>query len=119
DERRAWFARVRRHVPPDTGDAVHEAVSALELEPLDDLSGGRWRAVIPGSAALPSCPHHERLKHRARRSDGSLVLLRYGGRGRWGQATLARALELARLGVGPEVLGAAAGFIALRWIEGR
>lgn len=119
DERRGWFARVRRHVPPHTNDAVLEAANALDLEPLDDLSGGRWRAAIPGSAALPSCPHHERRKQRARRSDGSLALLRYGGRGRWGQATLARALELARLGLGPEVLGAAAGFIALRWIEGR
>lgn len=121
--RRAWFASARKHIPPDDHEPDHrgiqEVASALDLDIVDDLSAGRWRTVVPEASALPSCPHHERRKLRARGADGAVYLLRYAGRGRWGRATVERALRLAELGLGPGVYGRAGGFIALSWLEGR
>jgi hypothetical protein len=117
--RRTWYAAMRKHIPPDDRGHVHQVASALGLVVTDDLSAGRWRTVVPETSALPSCPHHERRKYRARGPDGAMYMLRYAGRGRWGRATVERALRLAELGIGPRVHGHAGGFIAVQWIEGR
>lgn len=119
EERRAWFAGARTFPPPPDGGRGARVAAGLGLGEPEDLSGGRWRAVVPGAAEEPACVGHERLKYRARDSRGGAWLVRYAGLGRWGRGAEERAALLAEAGVGPEVLGAADGFLARRWVEGR
>src|SRR5690606_7933849 len=113
--RRRWFARQRRFIPQAADDGLAATSSAPGLPPVEDLSAGRWRAVVPDSSTLPACSHHERRKHLARGEDGRSYVLRYVGRGRWGRAAIDRALQLAELGIGPDLLGWSNGFVATRW----
>lgn len=84
--------------------------------PLQDIGGGRWRAMH-GLAAADAPPVHgwqERRKFLARGERGSW-LVKFVGLGRGGRQKVACARALARAGFGPEVAGECHGFIIERW----
>jgi len=117
--RRAWFAAARKYGPPGADGRPAAVVARLGLGDLQDLSAGRWRAVVPGAAAEAADVVHERCKYRARDARGGAYAVRYAGLGRWGEAAAARAAGLAAAGIGPEVVAYAGGFLVQRWVEGR
>lgn len=118
ERRRVWFERARKAALPPADERTERVLAAFGLERPEDLSGGAWRPKLRGAWAIPACTGHERLKHRARRPDDSVYLLRFAGLGRWGEAALQRAMRLSETGVGPEVVGLREGFLARRWLDG-
>lgn len=119
EERRAWYAGVRTYAPPDEQGRNEAVCAALGLEAnAKDLGWGQWRHTLPDAADLPAAAHHERRKLRTHDAQGRPVLVRYAGLGRWGERVRSRAEALADAGVGPAVLGASDGFLALGWTGG-
>jgi hypothetical protein len=118
DERRRWLASARKVSPAHDPARIHRVAERLGIRELRDLSWGAWRRELTDSAGLPAAPIHERLKFRGVAADGSTCILRYAGLGRWGSEAVGRARVLADAGAGPAVLGAADGFVALRWTDG-
>ncbi|HEV2129451.1 MAG TPA: hypothetical protein VGR27_00020 [Longimicrobiaceae bacterium] len=118
EERRAWFDSVRRYFAPLEEQRPARLAARLGLAEPEDLSGGQWRAVVPGAEAEPAFAMFERRKYRAQDPQGGAYLMRYAGLGRWGEATAARAAALAEAGVGEEVIEYADGFLIYRWQEG-
>jgi hypothetical protein len=84
--------------------------------PLEDISGGRWRAHHYRDQASwpPACVHQERRKLLATTSDATW-LVKFVGLGRHGEHATARARELAAAGFGCEVAGLCHGFLVERW----
>lgn len=119
EDRRSWFERARKHVPPLGDPRPGRLASMLGLSKLQDLSGGRWREVVPGTADEPACVAHERSKYRAWDNRGRAYLIRYVGMGRWGAPVIQRAEALAEAGAGPAVLACAHGFVVCDWAEGQ
>jgi hypothetical protein len=87
------------------------------MAPLEDLSGGAWRAgVYPGEEAWPAANiQQERRKYRLRTGSG-LWLLKFAGLGRDGERKLERGRRLHEAGFTPEVVGFRHGFLVERWI---
>jgi hypothetical protein len=117
-ERRDWFASARKFAPEPDPVRIRRIADQVGIGELKDLSWGGWRGEFNGGMDLPAAPNHERLKFRGVAADGSTCILRYAGLGRWGSEAVQRARVLAEVDAGPAVLGAADGFITLRWIEG-
>jgi hypothetical protein len=117
-ERRDWFASACKFAPEPDPARIHRVADQLEIGELKDLSWGGWRGEFNDGMDLPAAPNHERLKFRGMTADGSACIIRYAGLGRWGSEAVQRAHVLAEVGAGPAVLGAADGFLALRWIDG-
>ncbi|WP_376099699.1 hypothetical protein ACE7GA_12090 [Roseomonas sp. CCTCC AB2023176] len=122
---RARWERLRRIPAPDARTLLVESgrLPAWAAErlgraeaPLQDVSGGAWRALRwPDEAGWP--PVHagqERLKFLHRTRDATW-LLKFVGLGLHGEAQAARAASLARAGFCPEVAGFLHGFVAERW----
>jgi hypothetical protein len=118
-ERQTWFAAARKYAPAATDERPARIAAQLGLDSLEDLSAGRWRAVVPGAAEEPAGAGHERRKYRGRDGSGLAYAIRYAGLGSWGGATVGRAAALAGAGVGPEVVAYTNGFLACAWIDGR
>ena len=119
EPRQAWFESIRKFAPPPDDARLARAAARFALAELVDLSGGAWRACVPGAAGLPACVVHERRKSLCRDERGRCFALRYAGLGAWGDAVAERAGRLAEAGLGPAPLGSADGFLVLPWVEGR
>jgi hypothetical protein len=117
-ERRDWFAAARTFAPEPDPARIRRVAGRLGIGELKDLSWGGWRGEFHGGMHLPAAPNHERLKFRGVAGDGAACIIRYAGLGRWGSEAVQRARVLADVGAGPAVLGAADGFVALRWMDG-
>lgn len=86
-----------------------------------DLSGGRWRDLLCGSAAIRPAvqPQHERRKYLEGEGRGGGLLFRFAGLGRYGETSFRRAAKLGEAGFGPPTAGLEDGFLALRFVPGR
>ena len=124
DRHRARWRRIRRHVVtadelilPELPRWLAELVGPLD-GPLEDLSGGAWRARRFASAAdwPPAVLHQERRKLLAHTRHGPAVA-RFAGLGAAGERALARARALHAAGFAPEPYGLVHGFLVERWIE--
>ncbi|MDB4965168.1 MAG: hypothetical protein JWN44_857 [Myxococcales bacterium] len=108
DARRSW-ARHRRFV-------VDFDPRILDAGGLVDLSAGAWRTrVFSDERDWPATqPRHERRKYLAGRR-----LYKFAGFGRFGEARVQMARDLASAGFGPPVVGFAHGFVEQPWLSGR
>jgi hypothetical protein len=127
---RARWAKVTRPVvdfdalclrAPDPAHRLETWAAGLVGEPeapLEDLSGGAWRARAFAREAdwPPANVGQERRKFLMRTRTGAW-LLKFVGLGREGERKLAPARTLADAGFAPEVAGYRHGFLVERWIE--
>ncbi len=129
--RRARWAATRRvaggdRPELDPHDAVRGLARRLEdvvgpaLGPLEDLSGGAWRARLYAEEAhWPAVDAGaERLKFRLETARGAFRLKWAGLGGREGAAKLARARALHAAGLSPEPLALRGGWLVEPWLEG-
>jgi hypothetical protein len=121
--RARWSALPRHHVTfealTESGRRLLERAEALvgpAVAPLQDLSGGAWRALRPAAGAVPANAFQERRKYLLRTADGAW-LLKFAGLGRISERKLALAQRLHAAGFSPEPAGLADGFLIERWIE--
>jgi hypothetical protein len=115
---REFYRSSRRYAPEDGTGRVQRLCERLRLTGPEDLSSGRWRGIVPGTAGAAAIPQHERSKFRARDGSGGACLIRYAGLGRAGAEAALRAERLGSLGFGSPVLGHEDGFLVTRWAEG-
>ncbi|WP_188311836.1 hypothetical protein [Salinarimonas soli] len=90
------------------------------LAPLEDISGGAWRARVlgPDESGWPaSLAYQERRKFLMRTEQG-LVLIKFMGLGPEGERKAGRAAALSEAGFIPPVLGLRHGFLVQRWLDG-
>ncbi|MDB5613162.1 MAG: cell division protein FtsK [Devosia sp.] len=128
DHRRRWSTSKRHFVPfekllLETGDnrpCLQDWIASLTgpLDgPLQDLSGGQWRALRdPQTEWPPADPALEKRKFLAV-SNGKPWLAKFAGIGSSGEAKLVLAHRLAAAGFAPEPLGLCHGFLITPWIE--
>ncbi len=130
-EVRATFARTRRHVAGleavtgrDGDGTVRlagwvEALAGALDGPPQDLSGGRWRALLGRAPEdLPAVDAgRERLKWRFS-AGGRPIVARFAGLGAEGPRKLADARRLSTEGLVPRPLGLVHGFLIEEWVEG-
>ncbi|AWN45258.1 hypothetical protein DK419_02050 [Methylobacterium terrae] len=130
DETRRRFARPRRHVRTFDDLILHAARPEHRLEawlaplvgplaaPLEDVSGGGWRARRYGDREgwPPANPMQERRKFLARTAGGTW-LAKFAGLGAEGERKVRRARALHAAGFTPEVAGFRHGFLVERWVE--
>jgi hypothetical protein len=94
-----------------------EALVGPAVAPLQDISGGAWRALAGEEEVTPPAyPAQERRKLLLRTASGTW-LLKFAGLGRIGMRKLDRARRLHAAGWRPEPAGLAEGFIVERWCE--
>jgi hypothetical protein len=95
-----------------------EDLAGPAVAPLEDVSGGRWRALAFRDAVEPppSNAAQERRKFLLRTRDGAW-LLKFAGLGRIGERKLERARALHAAGFTAEPAGLVHGFLVERWIE--
>ncbi|MCR0982868.1 hypothetical protein [Roseomonas populi] len=86
--------------------------------PMEEISGGAWRARrFPSKAEWPPLhPFMERRKFLFR-ARGGAWMLKFAGLGRHGEAAAARARHLHAAGFTPEPAGLLHGFLAERWMD--
>ncbi|MBP0491460.1 hypothetical protein [Roseomonas indoligenes] len=86
--------------------------------PMEEISGGAWRARrFPSEADWPPIhPFMERRKFLFP-AQGSTWLLKFAGLGRHGEAAAARARHLHAAGFTPQPAGLLHGFLVERWME--
>lgn len=113
-----FLEQSRRYAPPIGDGRVERLCTRLGLSSPRNLSAGRWRAAVPGARHAPAIPNHERLKFHAHDGEGRTIAIRYTGIGRSGAEVLDRAQRLDSKGIGPVVVGHAAGFTLSEWTEG-
>lgn len=116
-----WHASPSHHVPfedilPRLTEWVTELTGPL-LEPLADLSGGKWRAYVsPTVAEAPVAGYWERRRYLATTRSGRF-LFKFAGLGADGH----RKLDLARLlhagGFAPEPVGLTHGLLVMHWLD--
>lgn len=108
-----------RLIPPQRLAAWIEPLIGPLDGPLEDISGGGWRArLIPREEDWPAInPGQERRKFLAQ-SGGQRWLVKYSGLGGEAERKLARARILHAAGLVPEVRGAVHGFLVEKWIDG-
>jgi hypothetical protein len=96
---------------------VADLVGPLD-DPLDDLSGGLWRAHrYARDEDWPAANvQQERRKYLAR-AKGASWLVKFAGLGAAGEAKLVRAHRLHEAGFGVETAGLRHGFLVERWID--
>lgn len=129
--RRARWAATRRTAGGDRPELdPHDPVRGLakRLEdvvgpargPLEDLSGGAWRAhLYADDARWPAVDAaNERLKFRLKTGRGAFRLKWAGLGGREGAAKLARARALHAAGLSPEPLALRGGWLVEPWLKG-
>ena len=132
-ERRARYAAARRAAvdldalaisPRLNGGGSPLAAWAQDLTgpplaPLEELSGGAWRAhLLAGGAAWPPVdPAREGRKFRLRAEHG-VFRLKFAGLGAEGEAKLVRAQALHAAGFAAPALGLRHGFLVEPWLEG-
>ena len=130
DRHRRRWSRAPRHVvgfdalvldAPEPAHRLETWIADLVgplLAPLEDVSGGAWRAHrLPDEASWPpALAHQERRKFLARTGDGSW-LVKFAGLGEIGERKLSLARALAGAGFTPEVAGLRHGFLVERWME--
>lgn len=93
-----------------------EDLTGPPLEPLRDISAGRWRDARRFHGRPPGGSRHERRKYLLASARGTF-LLRFAGLGAAGEAVLRRAEILSAAGFTPPVLGLRHGFLVERWLE--
>jgi hypothetical protein len=87
------------------------------VQPLGDLSAGRWRAKhFRSRAEWPACVVSQERRKLLAHARGGTWLARFVGLGRDGERALARARVLHHAGFTPEVAGLCHGFLVERWI---
>lgn len=116
---RARWAQHRRWTATFEDTVLPHLATAWGGGPLRDLSAGVWRDLHYGEDRPATQPQHERRKYLLDRPGEAPVLLKFAGLGARGERTAARARAQAQAGLGPEVLGLAAGFLAYRHHPGR
>jgi hypothetical protein len=126
----AWRARWRAARKPlvgfeplliESGRLERWAAELLgePIAPLEDLSGGAWRARLhPNEASWPAANTYQERRKFLMRTGEAAWLLKFAGLGRDGGAKLARARALAEAGFTPPVAALSHGFLVERWIEG-
>ena len=121
---RRWHQTDRRLVTFETMIlprviAAAEEVTGPAIGPVEDLSGGQWRAFCFDHEADWPAVHamQERRKFLLRTASGTW-LLKFAGLGRVGVAAFAAQRELAATGVGTEPLALRLGFMIQRWETG-
>jgi hypothetical protein len=94
-----------------------EAVVGQLASPLDEITGGGWRAAhrVAPAAQMPAHPWQERRKFLARGSDGRTWLVKFAGLGHAARQRFACAGQLAAAGFSPAVAGLCHGFLVERW----
>ena len=122
--RRRWNEVTRRVVDTDrlllTGRLASWAAELLgPLEtPLQDISGGSWRARIwPDDADWPAVDANQERRKFLVRAGGADWLLKFAGLGAEGERKLARARALHTAGLVPEPRGLLHGFLVERWVD--
>jgi hypothetical protein len=128
DHRERWSAAPRhvvdmdrlllRSSPPRALTAWIEDILGPLDQPLEEISGGAWRAGrYPDEALWPAANiGHERRKFLARHK-GSPWLVKFAGLGEAGLRKHRRAQDLHAAGFTPEVAGYRHGFLIERWHE--
>jgi hypothetical protein len=93
-----------------------EDITGPATRPLEDLSGGRWRArsAYPDPAVDPGREARKYLLE----SERGTFLLKFAGLDAIARAKLARARRLFEAGFAPEPLALRHGFLLERWVEG-
>ncbi|MET7243326.1 hypothetical protein ABZT49_08135 [Methylobacterium sp. EM32] len=131
EETRRLFGQAQRHVltfddlvlraerPEHRLEAWLAPLVGPLSAPLDEVSGGAWRArsFVDRAAWPPANPMQERRKFLARTAGGTW-LAKFVGLGAEGERKVARAQGLHAAGFSPEVAGFCHGFLVERWIEG-
>ncbi|MGE7416714.1 hypothetical protein [Methylobacterium tarhaniae] len=129
EETRRRYGQARRHVRTFDDLVLHAERPEHRLEawlaplvgpltaPLDEVSGGAWRARQAGDRAAwpPANPMQERRKFLARTASGTW-LAKFVGLGEEGERKVRRARALHAAGFAPEVAGFRHGFLVERWI---
>ncbi len=107
-----------RAQPPHALTAWVEDILGPLDGPLEDISGGAWRAKrYPDEASWPPANvQHERRKFLAR-AGGSAWLVKFVGLGETGMRKHRQAERLHAAGFTPEVAGYRHGFLVERWHE--
>jgi hypothetical protein len=88
-----------------------------------DLSAGKWRSLLPGTAHLPAVPQLERSKFLFRCANGRGLLWKFAGFGLgiggWslGEQAFHRQRRLGRMGWCQPPLAISLGFIATEWLD--
>lgn len=125
-ERRDWWRAARKQCvtfddlvrassrPEHRLEGWIETVVGAPEEPIEDLSGGRWRDDLEPAAWPAVNAWQERLKYRVR-ARGQFWLAKFSGVDALGAAALPRARALAEMGFCPEPAGWAHGFLVERW----
>lgn len=92
-------------------------LTGTPTEPLQDLSGGTWRALrYPSEADWPAANAGQERRKFLLRSERGAFLLKFAGLGAVGERKLARARRLAVAGFTPEPLGLRHGFLVESWL---
>lgn len=86
--------------------------------PLQDISGGGWRARIwPDETDWPAADAKQERRKFLARAGGADWLLKFAGLGAEGERKLARARALHAAGFVPEPRGLLHGFLVERWVD--
>lgn len=94
-----------------------EPLVGRAVAPIEDLSGGGWRANAPASLRdAPAWPEQERRKFLLT-TEAGVFLLKFAGLGAEGEVKLARARALHTAGFTAEPIGLVHGFLVERWID--
>ena len=125
DARERW-GRHRNYVVPFEDVWLHNGrlARAFSAATLTDLSAGRWRSLLYGSAAEHPAvhPHHERRKYLGvvgGNGGPGVQLLKFAGLGSYGRSALRRSQALASAGFGPRPTALRHGFLAMDFVRGR
>jgi hypothetical protein len=103
--------------PLPLASAVEDLTGPAE-SPLEDVSGGRWRARLPiGVSCWPAVHLQQERRKFLLAAGGRRWLLKFEGLGRYGEEALARAETLAEAGLAPPVAGLRHGFLVGPWLD--
>ncbi len=96
---------------------VEDVIGRLD-HPLEEISGGAWRAKrYPDEACWPPANVQQERRKFLARAKGSSWLVKFAGLGATGLRKLQQALQLHEAGFTPEVAGLRHGFLIERWHE--